>query len=87
MKRYLLFNFDGYERCAGGDGIIGIFNTKEELVRFALQIEYEEDTISVYDLLNEIDYPCQTVWEFKSKSEDKEYWVDELNLYLSKIKE
>ena len=87
MKRYLLFNFDGYDKCSGGDGIIGIFETKEELVRFALQTEYEDDTISVYDLLNEIGYDNQTVWNFIGKSEDKEYWVDELELYLSEIKE
>lgn len=91
MKRYILFNYDCYDGCSGARGIVELFDTKDELVGFIrthLETEIlEEDTISVYDIQNEIAYDSQNIWDWNEDYSLKEYWIEELDYYLNDIKE
>ncbi|GAA0102582.1 hypothetical protein UT300012_32970 [Paraclostridium bifermentans] len=86
MKRYILFNCDAYDGCRGADGIVKTFNTKEELVEFVKNTDLEEDTISIYDALNEIAYDDYVIWVWDENYEYKEYDNEDLDAYLNGIK-
>lgn len=85
MNRYLLFNCESYDGCRGADGVVEGFTTKEELITYVKETEFEADTISVYDVLNNIAYDKCVLW-IEDDDWNKEYDNEGLEEYLNNIK-